>query len=55
MLNKDCSLRQQIISTVGKRISKYGNQAKIYALTFGEHGLLEPILKQQLQRTGMRI
>lgn len=34
-------------------ISKYHNQAVIYALMFGEGGLLEPILRQQLQRTGI--
>lgn len=49
ILNKNCSLRQRIISTSVNVISKYHNQAVIYALTFGERGLLEPILRQQLQ------
>ncbi|HGJ5875236.1 MAG TPA: ComEC/Rec2 family competence protein [Arsenophonus sp.] len=53
MLNKHCSLRHQIISTSVNNISKYRNQAVIYALTFGERGLLKPLLRQKLQRIGI--
>lgn len=34
-------------------ISKYHHQAVIYALMFGERGLLDSELRQQLQRTGI--
>lgn len=53
ILNKHCSLRQKVIAASVNVISKYHNQAVIYALTFGERGLLEPVLRQQLQRTGI--
>lgn len=53
ILNKHCSLRQQIISMSTNVISKYHHQAVIYALMFGERGLLDSELRQQLQRTGI--
>lgn len=53
ILNKHCSLRQQIIAISASVISKYHNQAVIYALMFGERGLLDPVLRQQLQQTGI--
>ncbi|MFS1583865.1 MAG: ComEC/Rec2 family competence protein [Candidatus Arsenophonus phytopathogenicus] len=52
-MNKHCSLRQKVIAASVNVISKYHNQAVIYALMFGKRGLLEPVLRQQLQRTGI--
>lgn len=53
VLNPQCSFRQKIINLYTKKINSLNNSGIIYALMFGERGLLTPESSTLLQNTGL--